>query len=791
MPVARSIQDTPPEEPGLSRAVWIATICSALMIAQQVANKAARDALFLSHFAVDQLPPMLMSAAIFSIVIVYFASKAMIRWSPGILTPALFLLSALLVTIEFGVAGQNPKLAAVLLYLHVASIGSILISGFWSVVNERFDPRTAKRRIGRIAGGATLGGLLGGLLAERMGATLGVLPTLPVLAIIQVACAVLLLAMRPKGAPYLNPAASTGNGEGAGSNKKKASGLAILMRVAYIRNLGLLVLLGNIAATLIDYVFKAQAAATLTDGDDLMRFFAVFYTLVSLATFAVQTGFTRRFLEGVDPSRSVAAAVAIRPGFVILGALTVIPFLSLTSAAIFRGFEAVLQSSFFRSGYELLFAPIIPEKKRATKPIVDVGFDRMGDAIGGGIVRLMLFLPVGISHPVMLLGAALVSVVAGFVATTMNRGRAVALEKSLLNQRAALDGDGPGAFRGDPSIMQTLSGIDLTGVDMTQTMNTHSMATMAGDADEADEAESAQAKARAGAGGTGDTATQGAARAPDIRDPLIAAIVELRSGNAKRIRTYLRTSRPIDPHLAAHVVPLLAWDEVSLSAGRALAEIAPAITGQLIDRLLDAKEEFAIRRRIPRLLTGSPHEHAVQGLLTALRDKRFEVRFQSGRALVRMKEKQPEVKIERRRVFDIVIAEAKVDRRVWESQRLLDKPSDNDEDSPIVDKVLRERTNRSMEHVFTILSLVLPREPLRIAFRGLYTSDRNLRGTALEYLESVLPDDVRRILWPFLEGDAPKDPAERSRDEIMKDLLESNQSIEINLNELRRKHGKE
>ncbi|NNE10609.1 MAG: hypothetical protein HKN20_18755 [Gemmatimonadetes bacterium] len=755
------------------------------MIAQQVANKAARDALFLSQFAVDQLPPMLMSAAIFSIVIVYFASRAMIRWSPGILTPALFLLSALLVTIEFGIAGQNPKLAAVLLYLHVASIGSILISGFWSVVNERFDPRTAKRRIGRIAGGATLGGLLGGLLAERMGATLGVLPTLPVLAVIQIACAVLLLAMRPKGAPYLNPVSGIQSDERTGAGeKKKTSGLAILMRVAYIRNLGLLVLLGNIAATLIDYVFKAQAAATLTDGDDLMRFFAVFYTLVSLVTFAVQTGFTRRFLEGVDPSRSVAMAVAVRPGFVILGALTVIPFLSLATAAVFRGLEAVLQSSFFRSGYELLFAPIIPEKKRATKPIVDVGFDRMGDAIGGGIVRLMLFLPVGISHPVMLLGAALVSVVAGFVATTMNRGRAVALEKSLLSQKGALDGAGPDGFRSDPSIMQTLSGVDLSGVDMSLTMNTSSLAGLARDADEA---ESAREKTDDSTGGSG----AGSSAPSDIRDPLIAAIVELRSGNAKRIRTYIRTNRPLDPHLAAHVIPLLAWDEVSLSAGRALAEIAPAITGQLVDRLLDPKEEFAIRRRIPRLLTGSPHEHAVQGLLGALSDKRFEVRFQSGRALVRMKQKQPEVRIDRRRVFDIVIAEAKVDRRVWESHRLLDTPSDNEEDSPIVDKVLRERTNRSMEHVFTILSLVLPREPLRIAFRGLYTSDRNLRGTALEYLESVLPEDVRLILWPFLEGDAPRHAGEKSRDEIMKELLESNQSIEINLNELRKKHGME
>ena len=57
-----------------------------------------------------------------------------------------------------------------------------------------------------------------------------------------------------------------------------------------------------------------------------------------------------------------------------------------------------------------------------------------------------------------------------------------------------------------------------------------------------------------------------------------------------------------------------------------------------------------------------------------------------------------------------------------------------------------------MAHVFTLLSIVLPPEPLRIAYRGLHTNDTALRGTALEYLESVLPADVREALWPFIEG---------------------------------------
>ena len=87
-----------------------------------------------------------------------------------------------------------------------------------------------------------------------------------------------------------------------------------------------------------------------------------------------------------------------------------------------------------------------------------------------------------------------------------------------------------------------------------------------------------------------------------------------------------------------------------------------------------------------------------------------------------------------------------------------------------------------------LLSLVLPATPLQIAYRGLHTSDPALRGTALEYLEGVLPPDIRDRLWPFLgDSPAPVPGGARSREEILADLLRSNESIVLNLEELRRR----
>ena len=64
---------------------------------------------------------------------------------------------------------------------------------------------------------------------------------------------------------------------------------------------------------------------------------------------------------------------------------------------------------------------------------------------------------------------------------------------------------------------------------------------------------------------------------------------------------------------------------------------------------------------------------------------------------------------------------------------------------------MKGRTSQGLPHVFTLLSLVLPAEPLQVAFRGLHADDDNLRGTALEYLDGVLPPTIRARLWPSLE----------------------------------------
>ncbi len=179
-------------------------------------------------------------------------------------------------------------------------------------------------------------------------------------------------------------------------------------------------------------------------------------------------------------------------------------------------------------------------------------------------------------------------------------------------------------------------------------------------------------------------------------------------------------------------------------------------------------------------------QRAADGLLFGLEDLRFEVRYQTGRSLLSIVEKNPAIRIDKGRVFALVKQEVAVNRQVWENRRLLDALEEGDDRSSL-DQLVRARASRSLAHVFTLLALVLPTEPLRIAFRGLHTDDQALRGTALEYLESVLPHEIRDQLWRFLEDRRLPSKARRPNEEVLGDLLRSNESIRMNLEELKRR----
>src|SRR5262249_48052822 len=150
---------------------------------------------------------------------------------------------------------------------------------------------------------------------------------------------------------------------------------------------------------------------------------------------------------------------------------------------------------------------------------------------------------------------------------------------------------------------------------------------------------------------------------------------------------------------------------------------------------------ITVRRRVPRVLAAAASQRAFDGLTHALADKRFEIRYRAGLALARIHTCSPDITVDTERIYVAIRTAGAGNARITANRTIVDKLPD--EDAPLLGEVLEERLDRSLEYVFTLLSLVLDAQHVRIAFQGVHTDDPSLHGLALEYLDSVLPDDLR------------------------------------------------
>jgi hypothetical protein len=703
-------------------------ICTAAVAAQFVGGKATRDALFLTSLDFTSLPAMLMATSVFSIALVAAYGRLATAIPPATLVPAAFLASAVLSLAEWLLRSSTPAATAIVLYLHVSAVFPLLASGIWLLASERFDPRAAKTGFGRIAAAGTLGGLVGAAVSERVAALAGAPAMLLFLAGSQIVTAWLVRRLLAEDEQTASRASAPGLPE-APPKQARRSGLRVVAEAPHLRHLAALVLLGTTGAALLEYLFKAKAVETFGPGDHLLRFFAIYYAATSLITLAFQTFSTRAVLE-----RFGLAMTTSTPSIALLaGSLGSLLAPGLGGLLIARGGESVFRASWFRAGYELFYTPLPASEKRAAKSVIDVSFDRLGDAIGGGLVRLaIVFLPTAHSQTILSLAAAS-AVGAIILASSLNRWYRRTLERSLLARAGEID------------LVPTFN--DALPTELVS-------------------------------GRTPGSVTSAPTVEPAIRTLSVDADVQdalwLRSRDKEHVIEILSRQRGLPPALVAGAIPLLANPSFADHALFALRNVAEERVGQLVDALLDPNQDYAVRRRLARVFSVCVSQRAADGLLLALDDTRFDVRFQAARSLAAMLEKNCLLRIDRERVFEVVRKEVAVSRPVWESQRLLDEFISRS----ALDEFVRDRAGQSLAHVFTLLSLVLPAEPLRLAFRALQSPDAGMRGTALEYLEAVLPPPIRERLWPFLVRTPPAPPS-RPRDEIMAELVRSSESITL------------
>jgi hypothetical protein len=735
----------------------LAAACAALLVAQHVAARALRDGLFLSTFGATDLPKVMLAASAVGLAAVIGAGRMMARFGPGRAIPGFLVASGALYVAEWKLLAYQPELAVVLVYLHASIAGGIGVSGFWSVVNERFDPFRLRRTAGFLAAGSATGGLIGGLTARAFVARFSLDELLLLLAAAAAVAALCLRVLSGKGLER-DPTA----GEMADVRSVSSSG--------YLRTIATLVTLTGLSSAVVDFAFKATVTSQLPSGAALVGFFALFYTATSVISVLLQLSLARWL-----PAHSgLGAALAALPIVVVALSVLGLALPQTWVVVVLRASGASLETSLFRAAYEPLYAPLPVSQKRATKTIIDVAGDRIGEVLGSGWVLVAASVVPALASQAGLLAAAVASSLAVVVSIRLERGYVTELAAALRTGKVRLDADSASDATTRLTLSQTALELDrealLRQIEELRRKSASAGTTPVGEVQSGTPDEAPHALPRPPLSALApDTASKtpsvtsivpnsteritslsptttsrsSAPSLPATRKHLLERIAELESGDPSRVKDAL-LSAPLELELVSFVIPLVGHDDVAEPAVAALRVIAKKIPGQLVDALLDRDRPLRLRRRVPRVLRSCPDRRAVRGLSDALTDPEREIRRRAALALRELARQDPALKPPRR-----VVVEA-------------------------AGREIETGGSHALEQVFTLLGLVLDSEALDLARRAVSSTDEKLKGTALEYLEHVLPDSIRSGLWPHLQaGRQPRHATSRTATEIADELKRS------------------
>ena len=262
---------------------------------------------FIATLGSENLPYVLFAAGILIGVVMHFYTNAIRRVPRQHVVPVTQAAIVGLLIVFWALLRTGAVWVPVAFYFFGLILGILLISQFWTLANDIFDARQAKRLFGFIGGGASLGGAPrvgpdrghrpgGGLGAARAGQRGQPWPAAPVSCCW--CCAVTTSARRPTSTP---PSAAWEGREA----------IQLIAGSSSLRVLALTVGCAAAGAAVLDQQLSMAAEAMRGDsgGDSIAAFLAEVTAYLSIAGFVVQVAFISR----IHRSAGIGVALLLLP----------------------------------------------------------------------------------------------------------------------------------------------------------------------------------------------------------------------------------------------------------------------------------------------------------------------------------------------------------------------------------------------------------------------------------------------------------------------------------------------
>lgn len=355
--------------------------------------KSLRNASYLSGLGDENLPLAYFLTAILMGFIVNFHSRLQVRLprSRLIIFSLVFFFSNIVLFWWF--FGQGWKWVPIVFWVWANIFAIVLVTQFWMLVNDVFNPREAKRMIGFIGSGAQLGAILGGVLA-------GVLARKAPGLLLPLAAGMLSLGILVVSAIFKRQRQKTEEIDRV-AREKAAGSTKVGFRDAFetTRKSPYLVLLSGImmatlvVSTLIDWQFNSIVSSAVKGESNLTSFFGYFNAGTMFFAFLFQLLLTSPIIKAFG----IRGALLLYPLILFLGTggiglAALAGIIPLLPAILIKASDKGLAYSLNQSVRELLYIPISPEQKYKSKIFIDMFLNRFAKGLGAVILAVLLWL---------------------------------------------------------------------------------------------------------------------------------------------------------------------------------------------------------------------------------------------------------------------------------------------------------------------------------------------------------------------------------------------------------------
>ena len=341
---------------------------------------------FISSLGADDLPYVTFAMGILIGVIMQGYTKVISLVPRRWMIPATQIgIAALLILFWFLFTFVAADWVAVAFYVVSLILAILLISQFWTLANDVYDPRQAKRIFGFIGAGSSLGGATGAGLTAYLVQSVGSKTMILIAAGVMSACLVIVLTIvkREKTAGT-SDASKTGEEEGVSGGEA----IRMLRSSRHLQIISLVIAFGAICAAIVEQqVNMAVAEARGADnGDAIAAFLGQLIVYLSLAGFVIQLTLTSR----IHRVMGIGFALLILP--ISMGASATIILLNraLWAPSFGRILDTSIRYTVDKTSREVLFLPLPAELKYRAKPFIDVTMDRLAKGLGALLILVCI-----------------------------------------------------------------------------------------------------------------------------------------------------------------------------------------------------------------------------------------------------------------------------------------------------------------------------------------------------------------------------------------------------------------